>query len=159
MGCFFGMTKPLPDLVAIFTLDEQSLALDVVTVETIVEMVEIAPVPGAPRGVRGVINMRGTVVPVYDLRMRFGKPERDVRITDCLVIANTTRRKVALIVDAAVGVVKVDQAQVIVATEILPEFDAIEGVMKLDGDIVLIHDLDRFLSLEGERELDAALSG
>ena len=153
------MTKPLPDLVAIFTLDEQSLALDVVTVETIVEVVEISPVPGAPRGVRGVINMRGAVVPVYDLRVRFGKPEREVRITDYLVIANTKRRKVALIVDAAVGVVKVDQAQVVVATEILPEFDAIEGVMKLDGDIVLIHDLDRFLSLEGQRELDAALSG
>jgi purine-binding chemotaxis protein CheW len=109
--------------------------------------------------VRGVINVQGKVVPVFDLRMRFGRAEREVRVTDHFVIVNTARRKVALIVDAAVGVVRAEEAQVVAAAEILPEFDAIEGVVKLDGDIVFIHDLDRFLSLDDERELAAALSG
>jgi purine-binding chemotaxis protein CheW len=153
------MTKSHPDSLAVFSLDDQQLALAVARLETVVQAVEISPLPGAPRGVRGVINVQGKVVPVFDLRVRFGRAEREVRVADHFVIVNTERRKVALIVDAAVGVVRADEAQVVAAAEILPEFDAIEGVMKLDGDIVFIHDLDRFLSLEDERELAAALSG
>ena len=153
------MTKAHPDSLAVFSLDDQPLALAVASVVTIRRAVEIAPLPGAPRGVRGVINMRGRIIPVFDLRVRFGRPERDLRVTDYLVIADTGRRTVALIVDAAIGVVAAGEAQVIAAAEILPEFDAIEGVMKLDGNIVFIHDLDRFLSLDGEQELAAALGG
>lgn len=153
------MTKSLPDSLAVFCLDDQQFALAAASIDRIVHAVEIAPLPGAPRGVRGVINFRGTVLPVFDMRARFGEVERGLRITDQFVIANTARRKVALIVDAAVGIIGPGEAKVVAAGEILPGFEAIEGVMKLDGDIVFIHDLDRFLSLEGERELAAAMAG
>jgi purine-binding chemotaxis protein CheW len=152
------MTKSNPDSLAVFSLDDQKFALAVASIERIVHAVEIAPLPGAPRGVRGVINFQGSVIPVFDLRVRFGQAGRDVRVTDHLVIANTARRKVVVIVDAAVSVVGAGEAGVVASTEILPGFEEIEGVMKLDGDIILIHDLDRFLSLESERELAAAMS-
>ena len=151
------MPKAHPDSLAVFSLDDQPIALSVATIETIVRAVEIAALPGAPRGVRGVINMKGKVIPVFDLRLRVGGTERALRVTDYLVIADTGRRKVALIVDAVVGVVPAGEAQVVAAAEILPAFDAIEGAMKLDGDIVFIHDLDRFLSLDGDYELAAAM--
>lgn len=152
-----GMTKAHSESLAIFSLDGQSLALAVASVDTVVQAVEIAPLPGAPAGVRGIINVHGEVIPVFDLRVRFGAAERPLRLTDHLVIARTSRRKVALVVDAAIEVVNADEMRIVGAGEILPEFGAIEGVMKLAGDIVLIHDLDRFLSLEAEHELAAAL--
>lgn len=149
--------KSNPDSLAVFSLGDQKFALAVASIERIVHAVEIEPLPGAPHGVRGVINFRGAVLPVFDLRVRFGQAGRDLRITDHLVVVKTARRKVALIVDDGIGVVGSGEAGVVAAAEILPEFEAIEGVVKLDGDIVFIHDLDRFLSLDGERELAAAM--
>ncbi len=153
------MTKSHPDSLAVFCLDDQQFALAVASVERIVHAVEIAPLPGAPPGVRGVINFRGTVLPVFDLRVRFGQALRDVRVTDHFVIVNTLRRKVALMVDAAVSVVGAGEAGVVAAADILPGFEAIEGIMKLAGNIVFIHDLDRFLSLDGEHALAVAMKG
>lgn len=148
----------LPDSLAVFTLDDQPFALAVTCLKRIVPAVQIAPLPGAPRGVRGVINVQGEIVPVFDLRARFGWAERELRLADHLVIADTGRRRVALIVDSAIGVVRPGESQVVPAEKILPEFHGVEGVMKLDDDIVFIHDLDRFLSLEDEHELAAAMS-
>src|SRR3954470_10520753 len=110
------MTISHPDSLAVFCLDGQQFALAVASVERVVHAVEIAPLPGAPQGVRGVVNFRGTVVPVFDLRVRFGQAGREVQITDNLVIANTARRKVALMVDAAVSVVAAGEAGMVAAT-------------------------------------------
>ena len=150
------MTKALPHSLAVFSLDDQPFALAVASVKRVVRAVEIAPLPGAPRGVRGVINVQGEVIPVFDLRVRFGRPERDVRVTDHLVIADTGRRHVALIVDAAAGVVKADDAQVVAAAEILPQFDGVEGVMKLNDEIIFIHDLARFHPARETRQVVVA---
>ena len=79
-------------------------------------------------------------------------------MTDYLVIVHTAQRMAALLVDAIADVVKTDATQVIAADEILPELDAIEGVIKLNGDIIFVHDLDRFLSTEHELALAAAMS-
>ena len=152
-----AMTKPPHDSLVVFSLDDQQFALNVSAVERVVRAVEVTPLPGAPAGVCGVVDLHGAIIPVFDLRAHFGQPSREVRPEDHLVIARTARRKVALLADAALGVVSASGQEVVPAAEILPGLDAIEGVMKLDGGIVLIHDLDRFLRIAEDDALVSAL--
>lgn len=151
------MKPPTSEPLAVFVLDGQLIALGVSQVERVVRAVEIAPLAGAPTGVRGVINVQGKIVPVFDLRTRFGLKERPVRLSDFLVISHAGRRTVALLVENAHGVIRGADAQVVPGTEILPGCGTVEGVAKLAGDIVFLHDLAAFLSPTDETTLAAAL--
>jgi purine-binding chemotaxis protein CheW len=142
----------------VFTLDEQRYALHLATVERGVRMVEITPLPKAPEIVPGVINVQGRIVPVINLRRRFGLAEGEIRLSDHIILAHILKRVVAMVVDAVHGIIERSQQEVIAAEEILPGLDYLEGVTKLEGDLILIHDLGTFLSFEEEKELDAALN-
>jgi purine-binding chemotaxis protein CheW len=131
--------------------------LQLAAVERVVRMVEVTPLPKAPQIVLGVINAQGRIIPVVDIRRRFRLPERDIRLSDHLLIARTARRTVALALDAVTGIVERSAQAVITAEEILPGLEYVEGVMKLGDGLILIHDLDTLLSLEEEQTLDAAL--
>ncbi len=141
----------------VFNLDEQRYALYLSAVTRVVRTVEITPLPKAPDITRGVVNVQGQVVPVVDIRKRFRLPEREMELSDQLVIANTARRAVALVVDAVDGIIELSNQKMIPSEEILPSTEYIEGMVKLEDGLVLIHDLDKFLSLEEDKELDDAL--
>lgn len=141
----------------VFTLDEQRYGLPLAVVERIVRAVEITPLPKAPPIVAGVINVQGRVVPVVSLRRRFGLLEREIDLSDQFVIARTARRWVALVVDAATGVVEVPAEKIVAAEKVLPHLEYIAGLAKLEDNLILIHDLDAVLSLDEENALDAAL--
>lgn len=141
----------------VFTMDEQRYALQLAAVERVVRMVEVTPLPQAPQIVLGVINAQGRIIPVVDIRRRFRLPARDIRLSDHLLIARTARRPVALALDAVTGIVEGSAQAVITAEEILPGLEYVEGVIKLEDGLILIHDLDTLLSLEEEQTLAAAL--
>ena len=145
------------DQYVVFTLDEQRYALHLHAVTRVVRTVEITPLPKAPEIVRGVVNVQGQVIPVVDIRKRFRLPERETELSDQLIIASTARRSVALVVDAVAGVIEHSSQEMIPPEKILPGTEYIEGVIRLEDGLVLIHDLDKFLSLEEDQELDAAL--
>jgi purine-binding chemotaxis protein CheW len=151
------MTNALPDSLAAFSVNGHPFALDVMKVEKVVPAVEIAPLPGAPKGVRGVIDLRGTIIPVYDLRTKFGWPDAPVRTSDLFIIAHTASRTVALIADAALGVVRAADAHWMSADTIMPGIEGIDGVVKLGDNIVFIHELESFLATGEEDQLAAAL--
>jgi len=145
-----------PDHLIVFSLDRQRYALPLHAVDRVVRMVAITPLPKAPDIVTGVVNLQGRVIPVIDVRRRFSLPEKKIALTDQLVVAHTLRRPVALVADAVHDVI--DSAQDLIETEnILPGLDYVEGVVKLTDGLILIHDLDRFLSLEEESSLALAL--
>ena len=145
------------DSLVILHLGEHKFALGSAVVERVVRAVEVEPLPEAPRGVRGIINLHGRIVPVFDLRALLGEPAGAVRADDHLVIAHTRWRTVALLVDAVSGVVPRVAGQITPAAEILPGLEAISGVLMLEDGLVLIHDLERFLSLEDTAALERAL--
>jgi purine-binding chemotaxis protein CheW len=126
-------------------------------VERVVRVVEVTPLPQAPDIVLGVVNVQGRVIPVVNPRRRFRLPERDIALTDQLVIAHTTRRPVALVVDAVTGVLEYSGREAVGARDIVPGMEYVEGVVKLADGLVLIHDLDRFLSLDEVTALDRAI--
>jgi purine-binding chemotaxis protein CheW len=142
----------------VITLDEQRYALRLAAVERIARMVEITPLPAAPPAVSGMVNVQGRILPVYDLRRRFGLPQREIVLTDQFIIARTARRPVALIADAVTEVITCAKSDLIAAENILPDVAYMEGVLKLKDGLILIHSLDKFLSLEEEQSLNQALS-
>lgn len=147
----------IPDSLLVITLDGRRYALPLPVVERVVRAVAITPLPNAPDIVLGVVNIRGRVIPVINMCRRFHLPEREIALTDQLVVAHTARRPVALVADAVLDVIACPAQNLIAAGEVLPNIEYVEGVVKLEDGLILIHDLDSFLSLEEENLLDCAL--
>ncbi len=141
----------------VFRMEEQRYALHLAVVERVVRMVDITPLPKAPEIVLGVVNVHGRIIPVVNLRRRFRLSDRHIYLSDHLIIAQTAKRTVSLVVDEVSGVVSCSAQEVITAQKILPGVEHVEGILKLEGDIILIHDLGTSLSLEEEQTLDEAL--
>ncbi len=139
------------------TLDEQHYALPLPAVERVVRAAQVTPLPRAPEIVLGIVNARGRVIPVIDVRKRFRLPERRLALTDRMVIARSARRPVALIVDAVTGVLAYSEQAAVGARDIAPGLEHVAGVVKLEDGLILIHDLDEFLSLGEETALDRAM--
>ena len=141
----------------VFRVDGRRYALPLSAVELVIRAVEVTPLPGAPHPVRGMIDVRGVVVPVLDMRRQLGLPEREIDPGNHFVIARTARRAVALVIDEAEGVSEWHRSAVTACDDVdlgVPQF---KGVVKLDDSLVLIHDLERFLSADEARALDAAM--
>lgn len=147
----------MPTLV-VFALDQGRYALPLERVERVVRMVEVTPLPKTPAIVRGIVNLRGRLVPVIDLRRRFGLPERSTRLDDQLLIARSAGRTLAMIVDVVSGVDECDAREMVASASVVPGTDYVQGIAKLADGMVLIHDLDRFLSLDEALSLDQALA-
>ena len=141
----------------VFRLDPQHYALPLAVVERVVRAVEITPLPNAPAIVLGAIDVHGRVLPVLDIRQRFLLPDRQMCPADWFLLAHTARHTVVLVVDESEGVVERHQADVVVSTQIAPGLDHFPGVARLDDGLVLIHDLEKFLSLDEARALDEAM--
>jgi purine-binding chemotaxis protein CheW len=141
----------------IVELDGRRFGLRAAAVAEIVRAVTIAPLPNAPPAVEGIINVRGSIVAVLDIRRRFGLPAKPLDPAHYLVLVRAGARDVALRVDRAVDLVAVDPNAVDRAEAALGRNPEISGVAKLDDGLVLIHDLDAFLSAAEGCAIDAAL--
>ena len=141
----------------VFRLDERRYALPLAVVERVVRAVDVTPLPKAPPIVLGAINVQGRVLPVLNVRQRFLVPDRDVGPADWFLLAHTARHTVVLVVDESEGVVERPQAEIVGSTQIVPGLEQFPGVLRLDDGLVLIHDLERFLSLDEARALDEAM--
>jgi purine-binding chemotaxis protein CheW len=142
-----------------FSLDGHIYAVSLAAVERIVHVVEVSPLPKAPEIVLGVINFSGRVIPVVDMRRRFRLPAKETGLYDHLIIARTSKREIAFIADGVAGVIECPIADITAADEIVPGLEYLAGVLKLKDGLIFIHDLERFLSLDEERSIDAAIQG
>jgi len=142
----------------IFILDAQRYALHLSAVDRVARMVRITSISSAPEILLGVVNLEGVVIPVMDVRQRFNLPERDISPSDRLIFARTKNRSVALVADTVTGVIECSEHSLISAERILPELAHVEGVIKFEDGLILIHNLDKFLSLEEEASLDLAVA-
>ena len=142
----------------VFRLDEQRYALSLAAVERIVRAAEVTLLPNAPPIVLGALDVEGRVLPVLNIRRRFGLREREVSPADQFLIARTAPRTVVLVVDEAQGVIERSQAEIIGSAQIVPGLGQFQGVVRLDDGLVLIHDVEKFLSLDEARALDDAIN-
>ena len=147
------------DQIVLFTLDEPRYALYLSAVERVVRAVEVTPLPNAPGIVLGAINWQGKIIPVMDIRKRFNLPAREMDLDDRFIIARAAGRLVALAAESVAGIRGLTEQESASAAQAAPFAGDLKGVAKVDGDLVLICDLDRFLSPDEEQKLDAAISG
>jgi purine-binding chemotaxis protein CheW len=162
-GARIELTRPAPDVGetaqwVVFWLDQGRYALPLAAVDRIVRAVHVTPMARAPDIVLGAIDVQGRVLPVFNMRRKFGLPERAVDPADHFLIAHTARRTVVLVIDAAQGVFEHAATAVTPAADIAPDLDHIRGVIQLDDGLVLIHDLEHFLSADEARVLDEVMS-
>jgi len=137
-----------------FVLGGEVLAIGILVVKEIIQYQKLTVVPMMPEAVRGVLNLRGAVVPVIDLAARFGRPASEVKKGTCIIIVETTsgenRQDVGVIVDAVNQVLEIPDT----AIEPPPTFgasirtDFIHGLGKVEGKFVILLNADQVLSLE-----------
>lgn len=132
--------------VLVFVVDDRTYALPLPGVRRIVRAVEITALPDAPDAVLGVVNVQGQVVPVFDLRGRFRLPQREIAVTDHIVIAETALRSVAILADSVSGVFEFSRGAVVTGEDLPLDSQYVQGVVKLENGMILIHDLNTFLS-------------
>ena len=142
----------------VFALDQERFALPLDCVERAVRVVEVTPLPKAPAIVDGVVNVQGRIVPVINLRRRFGVRERDIELSDHLLIARTVGLTLAMIVDAVSGVVECSERQLVASETVVPGAEYLQGIAKLADGMVLIHDLDTFLSFDEAQSIKQAMA-
>jgi purine-binding chemotaxis protein CheW len=142
----------------VFALDEPRYALYADSVVIVIPALEIIPLPGAPEIVLGVINLHGELLPVMDVRSRFRLPARVLDVDDQFIVVRTASRRLVFPVDRVTDVRKINGENAVDTTQTLPFEDYLSGIIKLDGDIVLIHDVDAFLSMDEERLLSEVLN-
>ena len=137
-----------------FVLAAEVFAMGILAIKEIIEYADVTEVPMMPEYVRGVINLRGAVVPVIDLSVRFGKPSSPVTKRTCIVIIEVeTRRErhvLGVVVDAVNAVLDIPGSEV----EPPPAFgasiraDFIRGMGKVNGKFVILLDVDHVLAAD-----------
>ncbi len=140
-----------------FSLDGTWYALDLSAVERVLPMAAAVPLPRAPEIVLGALNLHGDVVPVVDARRRLGLAPRGLALTARLLVARAGRTRLALPVDEVASVREVDAGEVATPAAVLPGLRHLKGIVALADGLLLIQDLDAFLSLDEEARLTAAL--
>jgi purine-binding chemotaxis protein CheW len=148
----------MTDKYLVFLLDDQRYALHLAAIERVVRMVGITPVSSGPDILLGIVNLEGRVIPAIDVRQRFHLPKRETSLSDRLIFARTERRSVALVADTVTGVIECSEQSLIAAESILPGLGHVEGIIKFEDGLILIHNLGKFLSLEEEASVDMALA-
>lgn len=145
------------DHLVVFSLDDCKYALNLSAVARVIPSVAVTPLPEAPPIILGVIKIREKIIPVVNIRRRFHLPGRELGLDDQIIIAKTKKRAVGLVVDSVAGVEKHDHLRTVTKEKILSSLKYVEGIIQMEEGLVLIHDLDQFLSLEEEEALDAAM--
>lgn len=131
-----------------FRLADEIYGINVMQVQEVLRMTEIAPVPGAPSSVIGIINLRGNVVTVVDTRELFGLMREDVTDQTRIMIVECNKVIVGLLVDSVAEVVNIQNTDIDSAPNIGNEENSkyIQGVYSKNGEILILVDLNRLLS-------------
>jgi purine-binding chemotaxis protein CheW len=143
----------------IFELADEHYGVDIAAVESIIKMEPITVVPQSLSFVEGVINLRGSILPVVDLRKRFkltaGEVNKDARI----VVVNMGGVKVGMVVDGVSEVLRVSDDTIEPPPPMVMNIESafITGIAKIDSKLVILLDLDKVLSTHEKADLSAAV--
>lgn len=140
-----------------FRLQEETYGINVMQVQEVLRYSEIAPVPGSPDYVLGIINLRGNVVTVIDTRSRFGLPPAEVSDNTRVVIIEAEKQVIGILVDSVAEVVYLKQSEVDVAPNVGTDESArfIQGVANREGELLILVDLNKLLNDEEWDEISS----
>lgn len=139
-----------------FNVGEECYAVDIIRVQEINRMMELTRVPQSPEGVRGVINLRGRIVPVLDLRTMFGLEDTTTTDASKIIVVEIQDRTIGFIVDAVHEVLRLDLSMIEAAPSGMNNSDAgyIKGVAKVSGSLVVVLDLDLLIGADHLEQIE-----
>jgi purine-binding chemotaxis protein CheW len=141
-----------------FDLSGQHFGLALEAVREVVRAVAVTPLPGAPAVVEGAIDVRGELAPVLDVRARFGVPPAPLHPDQHMLIAHAGARLVVLRVDRVVALREVGAGTIAATDSVAPGLQRLAGIARLEDGLVLIQDLEAFLTQAEGEALDRALA-
>ncbi|EAQ63775.1 probable purine-binding chemotaxis protein [Marinomonas sp. MED121] len=129
-----------------FKLIDETYGINVMQIREVLRYSEIAPVPGAPSYVMGIVNLRGNVVTVVDSRVRFGLPDATISDDTRIIIVEHDNEQVGLLVDAVQEVFYLYQGEIEQSPSVGNDeaIMFIQGVYQKDDELVILLELDRF---------------
>lgn len=142
----------------VFELSGESYGVDIGAVNTIIRMQDITEIPRSPEFVEGVINLRGSIIPVIDLRMRFGLPQGEATKASRIVVVEAVGQMIGLVVDAVTETMRLADGSIEPPSPIVTSVDSeyVRGVGKLENRLVILLDLDKVLSSSDVETLRSA---
>ncbi|MCU7916880.1 MAG: chemotaxis protein CheW [Candidatus Thiodiazotropha sp. (ex Dulcina madagascariensis)] len=145
---------PLIQFVTFILMDEV-YGINVMQVQEVLRVTEIAPVPGAPSYVLGIINLRGNVVTVIDTRTRFGLPSTEVDDASRIIVIESEKQVVGILVDAVAEVVELRENEIDAAPNVGTEESSryIQGVATQEDNLLILVDLNKLLTDEEWQEI------
>jgi purine-binding chemotaxis protein CheW len=138
-----------------FVLMDETYGINVMQVQEVLRVTEIAPVPGAPKYVLGIINLRGNVVTVIDTRTRFGLPPVEMDDASRIIVIESEKQVVGILVDAVAEVVELYESEIDVAPNVGTEDSSryIQGVATREEGLLILVDLNKLLTDEEWQEI------
>jgi len=135
-----------------FRLAQEEYGIQITKVQEIILMGDITRVPQTPEYVKGLINLRSTVIPIVDLRLRFGLPVGDVTDETRIMVVNVAGKTIGIIVDAVSEVLRINKDQIAPPPPTVAGLgrEYLTGLVKLDKRLLILLDIDKILV---EREL------
>ena len=143
-----------------FFLDNEKYGIKVMQVQEVLRMTEIAPVPGAPQYVLGIINLRGNVVPVVDLCARLGKGRSELSKRSCIVLVEVDtrneRQQLGMLVDEVNEILEIPASHLQPAPDFGTDIrtDFIQAMGRVDDVFMILLDINHVLSVEELSQLD-----
>ena len=136
-----------------FSLGTETYGVDIASVREIIPIQKIVPVPRAPEFVEGIINLRGRVIPVLDLRRHFGFERRKGDPNQRIVLIEAGAESIGVIVDAVSSVLRIAEDSVEPPASVIvgPEIEYIQGIAKVKDGLIVLLDLAKMIS-EAERK-------
>ena len=138
-----------------FRLKDETYGINVMQVQEVLRVAEIAPVPGAPHYVLGIINLRGNVVTVIDTRVRFGLPSAEIDDLSRIIVIESEAQVVGILVDSVAEVVDLHVSEIDSAPNVGNEESSryIQGVASRNSNLLIVVDLNKLLSEEEWAEM------
>lgn len=150
--------EPAPRVALLtFILGDARFALPASCVREVTRAVALTELPKAPPIIEGVINVRGDLAPVLDIRQRFRQPSAPLHPDQHFIVAWAGQRLVVLRVDRVTDLVEVDESAIEPVSHAAPGTEHVRGVAKLADGLLIIQDLETFLALDEGHQVDRAL--
>ncbi len=137
-----------------FVLGQEDYGIPIHKVKEIIGMMEITFIPKTPKFIKGVINLRGKIIPIMDLRLKFDMEEKEYTERTCIIVAeiqlDKMKKQIGMVVDAVSEVVNIQSAEI----ELPPEYGSYEnvefltGVGKVREKVILLLDIERILDCD-----------
>lgn len=146
------LDSKIDDLYMVFVINNQKYALSSKYITEIIEILPITKLPFLPEYMKGIINLRSTIIPVMDARMRFGMEPIEYSERTCIIIIENEANKIGLIVDAVNEVLTIPPKQIMESTKEKNDLKEsfVNGISQINNDIQLILDCDSLVNIVGD---------